>query len=72
MAQYIAFRQKKIAKLFKKSIFKIFIIANISNHIQIFNLRFINKIKNQWDINKVYKKSQLIIQTYNNNKKILY
>lgn len=64
-AQYITSKRKKIIRLPKKNIFKVFIIANISTNIQIFNSRFFDKIKNV-DINKTYKKSRLVIKVYNN------
>ena len=38
--------------------------------VKLFNLQFINKIKNK-GINKAFKKSRLIIQAYNNLKKEL-
>lgn len=71
MAQYTASRQKKIAGLLEKVVFKIVTTENISSNAQIFMSHFVNKIKNS-GTGKVYKKSRLIIQTYKDKKKILY
>lgn len=69
-AQYTASKQKKIVGLFEKIVFKVVTINSIRSNVQIFNFRFIDKIKNL-DIDKVYKKSQLIIQAYKNKEKDL-
>jgi len=53
-------RQKKVVRLIKKGIFKIINANIISGNVQIFKLRFINKIKNK-GTKKAFKKSRLII-----------
>lgn len=55
-AQYTISRQKDVAKLFEKDIFKVITTNNISSNVQIFNSHFVNKIKN-FDTNKAYEKS---------------
>lgn len=67
-AQYITSIQKKIARLLEKCIFKVVTTHNILSNAQIFNSRFVNKIKNL-DINKTYKKSRLVVLAYNNQEK---
>lgn len=69
-AKYIIFKHKKIVEVVEKRVFKVITIVNISTNIQIFNSRFVDKIKNG-NINKAYKKSWLVIQAYNNKKKYL-
>lgn len=70
LAQYTTFRQKKIAKLLEKDVFKVVTTDSILSNAQIFNSCFVNKIKNL-GTNKMYKKSQLVIQAYNNKEKDL-
>lgn len=48
--------------------FKIGINANITNNARIFNSRFVNKVKYE-STDKAYEKSQLIVQTYNDQEK---
>jgi len=43
---------------------------DILQGVQLFNSRFVNKIKNK-GTNKAFKKSQLVIQAYNNLEKEL-
>lgn len=58
--QYIASRQKKIAKLLEKDVLKVVLSIDISNNSQIFNFCLIDKIKHI-GINKLYKKCQLVV-----------
>ncbi len=60
LVQYITSRQKEVARLFEKGVFKIVTINDISSNAQIFNSCFVNKIKNP-NTDKAYKKSRLII-----------
>ena len=69
-AQYTASRHKEIARLFEKGIFKVVTTNSIPSNIQILNSRFVNKIKNP-DTDKVYEKSQLVVQAYNDKEKDL-
>lgn len=59
-AQYIAFKQKKIAKLLEKRVFKVVTTANILNNAQIFNSHFVDKVKNA-STEKAYKKNWLVV-----------
>ena len=59
-AQYTASRQKKIAGLLEKDIFKVVTSADILSNTQIFNSRYINKIK-YVGIDKAYEKSKLVV-----------
>ena len=70
LAQYTAFRRKKIAGLLGKGVFKVVTSADILSNAQIFNFYFVDKVKHV-GTNKVYEKSWLIIQAYNNQKKDL-
>lgn len=54
--QYTTFGQKKIARLLDKGVFKVVTIDSILSNTQIFNSRFIDKMKNS-DIDKGYEKS---------------
>ena len=69
-AQYTASRQKEIVGLFEKGVFKVVTSANIPNNTQIFNFCFVDKIKHI-DTDKTYKKSWLVVQAYNDQKKDL-
>ena len=61
---YTTFRQKEISGLLKKIIFKFVNHAEIFFNARIFNVRFVNEIKNA-DIEKTFEKSRLVMQTYN-------
>ncbi len=60
--------QKEIIGLIKKGVFKIINPQDIPVGTKIFNSRFIDKIKNP-STNKVFEKSRLVIQVYNDLKK---
>lgn len=62
--------KKKITRLLDKSVFKIVTSKNISSNAQIFNYRFVDKVKHA-GIDKAYKKSWLVVQAYNNQEKDL-
>lgn len=66
--QYTSFKQKEIARLLEKKVFQVVISKDVSSNTQIFNSCFINKIKNP-DIDKVYKKSCLVIWVSNDKDK---
>ena len=65
--QYTAFRQKEIAKLLEKNVFKVVISADILSNTQIINSRFVDKVKHV-GIDKANEKSQLVVQAYNDKK----
>ena len=62
--QFIVSKQKKIDELLKKKIFKFVSISEIFQNTKLFNARFVNEIKNE-DTEKIFEKSRLIMQTYN-------
>ena len=66
--QFIASRQKKISDLLKKNVFEFINERNVSSNIRVFNARFVNEMKNE-NTKKIYEKSRLIIQTYNDSEK---
>ncbi len=63
-------RQKEINDLLKRQIFEMIIISKVFKNVRIFNSRFVDEIKH-WDISLAYKKSRLVIQTYNDYEKTL-
>ena len=70
MAQYIASRQKDIAGLLEKGVFKVVPTDSILSNAQIFNSRFVDEIKNP-GTDKAYEKSRLVVQAYNDKEKDL-
>lgn len=68
LVQYIASRQKEVAGLLEKRVFKFVTSDSISSNARIFNSCFVDKIKNL-GTDKVYEKSWLFVQTYNNKEK---
>ena len=68
--QFQASRLKEITELLEKKIFEVIHHKNVFINARIFNFRFVDEIKHS-DIDKIFEKSQLIIQTYNNMKKNL-
>ena len=69
--QFIDSRHKKINNLLKKRIFELINERDVLSDIRVFNARFVNEIKNE-NTKKTYEKSRLIIQTYNDSKKITF
>ena len=63
-----AFRLKKINNLLEKRVFEIINKQDVSIETRIFNSRFMNQIKNK-GTEKVFEKSRLIIQAFNNSSK---
>ena len=53
--QFSALWQKEVIGLLKKGVFKIIKLHNMPKGVRLFNLRFINKIKNK-GTNKAFKK----------------
>ena len=53
--QFSALRQKEVIGLLKKGVFKIIKLYNIPKGVRLFNLQFVNKIKNK-GTNKAFKK----------------
>ncbi|OCK96815.1 uncharacterized protein K441DRAFT_550932, partial [Cenococcum geophilum 1.58] len=51
---------KEVIGLLKKGVFKIIKLYNIPKGVKLFNLRFVNEIKNK-GTDKAFKKLQLII-----------
>ncbi len=69
-SSFIAFRQKEIIDLFEKEIFLSVNKENVSANIRIFNSRFVDEVKNS-DTEKAFEKFRLMIQTFNDQNKIL-
>ena len=57
-----------MAGLINTNIFKLVHFSDISESMRIFNFRFINEMKNA-ETDKAFKKSKLVIQTYNDLEK---
>ena len=68
--QFSASRQKEVIGLLKKGVFKIIKLYNMLKGVRLFNLRFIDKIKNK-GTDKAFKKSRLVVQAYNDLEKEL-
>ena len=75
-AKLLAFRQKKIERLLEKDILKV-VASNkivmpkeVPSSTQDFNSRFVDEIKDPY-IDKTYKKSCLIVYTYNEKKNLV-
>jgi hypothetical protein len=68
--QFAAFRQKKIIDLIEKNVFQSINKNDVSLNVRIFNSRFVDKIKH-FDTDKAYEKSQLVVQTFNDQNKNL-
>lgn len=64
------FRQKKIAGLLEKEIFKIVTSEDVPSNTHIFDSHFVNKINNP-GIDQVYEKSCFVIQAHNDKNKNL-
>lgn len=63
-------KQKKFLGLLEKKVFQVINPKDVSISIQVFILWFIDKIKNA-NINKLFEKSYLVMQAYNNFNKNL-
>ena len=66
---FVKSRKKKINDFFEKDCFEIVSTANLFREIRIFNSRFVDEIKNI-DTANAYEKSRLMMQAYNDEKKI--
>ena len=66
---FVKSRKKKINDFFEKNCFEIVSTANLSREIRIFNSRFVDEIKNI-NIANAYEKFRLMMQIYNDEKKI--
>lgn len=69
-AQCTASRQKAIAGLVEKRVFKVIISEDVPSNTQIFNSCFVNEIKNPGS-DKAYEKKRLVVQAYNDKDKDL-
>jgi hypothetical protein len=70
LSQFAAFRQKEINDFIEKSVFRSVSKNNVSSDIRIFNFRFVNEIKHL-DIDKIFEKSRLVMQPFNDQNKNL-
>jgi hypothetical protein len=69
-SSFTAFRQKEIVDLLEKEIFLSVNKKNVSANTRIFNSRFVDEVKNS-DTEKAFEKFRLVIQTFNDQNKIL-
>lgn len=67
---FLKSRQKKINRLLDNGVFKVVPISKIPQGRKIFNSKFMDQIKNARTA-AAFEKSRLIVQTYNNNSKLL-
>ena len=70
LCQYPASRQKQIAKLLKKEVFRIVTPEKIPSNAQVLNPYLVNKIKDLYT-DKAYDKSCPVMQVHNNKKENL-
>ena len=61
-------RYKEINSLLEKGAFEVIIISDIPSGMEIFNSRFVDKIKNDRTAT-AFEKSRLVVQAYNNHGK---
>jgi hypothetical protein len=69
-SSFIAFRQKEIVDLLEKGIFLSINKKNVSANVRIFNSRFVDEVKNS-GTEKTFEKFRLVMQTFNDQNKIL-
>jgi hypothetical protein len=62
--QFSASRQKELAGLLEKGVFKITKLADVPQGVRLFNSRFVDEIKNP-GTDKAFEKSRLVVQAYN-------
>ena len=62
--------KKKLNELFNKNFFDVLILIEMFSKIKLFIFRFVDKIKNS-KILITFKKSRLVIQIFNDQKKII-
>jgi hypothetical protein len=67
---FISFRQRNISSLLEKDVFIFINKKNVSTNVRIFSFRFVNEIKHS-EIEKAFEKFKLMIQTFNDQNKIL-
>ncbi len=70
VSSFIASRQKKIADILEKEIFISINKKDVSTDVRIFSFRFVNEIKHS-EIEKAFEKFRLVVQTFNDQNKIL-
>ncbi len=70
LSQFAASRQKEINDLIEKNVFRSVSKNDVSTEVRIFNFRFVDDIKH-FDIDKVFEKSRLVVQTFNDQNKNL-
>jgi hypothetical protein len=68
--QFAESRRKEINGLMEKGVFEAIDLKDIPPGVRIFNLRFVDEIKNP-RIDKAFKKSRLVVQAYNDANKSL-
>jgi hypothetical protein len=68
--QFQASRQKEITRLLEKGVFEITKLENVLSGIRLFNLRFVDEVKNA-RTDTTFEKSRLVVQAYNDEEKRL-
>ncbi len=68
--QYTTYRQKEIAGLLEKGVFKVVTTEDIPSNTRKFNFRFVDEIENP-GTDKAYEKCRLVVQAYNDKDKNL-
>ncbi len=69
-SQFAVFRQKETLELIEKDVFQSVNRDDVSSDVRIFNFRFVDEIKHS-DIDKIFEKFRLMIQTFNDQNKNL-
>jgi hypothetical protein len=69
-SQFAAFKQKEINDLIETNVFQSINKNDVSFNVCIFNFRIVNEIKH-FDIDKAFKKSRFVMQTFNDQNKNL-
>ena len=64
LSQFIVFRHKKVVELLEKNVFKLVNFEDVSNDARVINSRFVNEIENS-EIDRIFEKSRLMMQIYN-------
>jgi hypothetical protein len=70
VSSFIASRQQEIVELLEKDVFISVNKRDVSTDVRIFSSRFVNEIKHS-EIEKAFEKFRLMIQTFNDQNKIL-
>src|SRR4051794_27285378 len=67
---FVTSRRKELNSLLEKGVFEVVNITDIPQGTRIFNLRFVDEVKNA-GTDKAFEKSRLVVQVYNDSEKEL-